>query len=100
MKIIVTDKNIEIRDSYKVSVTGEMNDILNSLREEYPDNSVLIQRKNPSLIREWKGHNFLYKLGVFRSHTMDVDLDLESANMFYTVGYWFLALGYDIISIF
>lgn len=100
MVFIVTDKNIEIRDSYKVSVTDEMKDILNSLREEYPDNSVLIKRKNSSLIREWKGHNFLYKLGIFRSHTKDVDLDLESANIFYTVGYWFLALGYDIISIF
>lgn len=100
MVFIVTDKSIEIVDSYKVSVTDEMKDILNSLREEYPDNSVLIKRKNSSLIREWKGHNFLYKLGILRNHTKDVDLDLESANIFYTVGYWFLALGYDIISIF
>jgi hypothetical protein len=100
MEFVVTDKNIQIKDSYKVSVTREMKDVLAYLREKYPDNSVLNNRKDSSLIREWKGHNFLYKLGIMRSHTKDVDLDVESKNVFYTIGYWFLALGFDIVSIF
>jgi len=100
MEFVVTDQNIQIKNSYKVSVTKEMEDILDYLRDLYPDNSVLNKRKNPSLIREWKGHNFLYKLGIIKSHTKDVDLDLDSANIFYTVGYWFLALGYDMINFF
>jgi hypothetical protein len=100
MDFVITDKNIQIKNSYKVSITQEMKDVLNYLREKYPDNSVLLTRKNSELIREWKGHNFLYKLGILRNHTKDVDLDVNSGNLFYTIGYWFLALGFDITNIF
>ena len=30
-----------------------------------------------SMIDEWKAHNLLYKFGLFRSHTKDVDIDNE-----------------------
>lgn len=99
MNFVVTDKNIQIKDSYKITITSEMEDILNNLRLEYPDNAVLMTRRNPGLIREWKGHNFLYKLGIIRSHTKDVDLDYDT-NIFYAIGYWFLSVGYDIINFF
>ena len=30
-----------------------------------------------NLVREWRAHNLLYDLWLFRSHTRDVDLDSE-----------------------
>lgn len=37
---------------------------------EYP-----VTRSVNSYIREWRGHNRLYKLGLYKSHTKDVDLE-------------------------
>lgn len=97
--MVVTDRNIQIKDSYKITVTAEMEDVLNTLRFQYPDNAVLMTRSNTGLIREWKGHNLLYQMGILRSHTKDVDLDYNT-NVFYTVGYWILSVGFDIYNFF
>lgn len=99
MEYTISDKVIHIQDSYKIKTKKEMTEILNSFREQYPENYILKTRSNSSLIREWKGHNFLYELRLFRSHTKDVDLDDNTCIILMT-GYWFLALGYDFINIF
>lgn len=34
-----------------------------------------VTRTTNSYVREWKGHNRLYNMGLFRNHTKDVDLE-------------------------
>ena len=34
-----------------------------------------VTRTESSYIREWKAHNNLYRLGLFKDHTKDVDLE-------------------------
>ena len=37
------------------------------------------QRDLESQVREWRAHNFFYKIHVFRSRTKDVDLELKQS---------------------
>lgn len=46
-------------------------------------------RKFDSYVREWKAHNNLYKLGLFKSHTKDVDLE-EPIKWYYELIYWLI----------
>ena len=39
-----------------------------------------VTRSINSYVREWRGHNRLYKWGIARSHTRDVDLN-ENNNI-------------------
>lgn len=46
-------------------------------------------RNEESYIREIKAHNNLYKLGLFKSHTIDTDLE-EDQNIVYKLIYWLI----------
>lgn len=48
-----------------------------------------ITRKFNSYVREWKAHNNLYKLGLFKSHTKDVDME-EPIKWYYELIYWLI----------
>lgn len=72
----ITDTNIHIRSSHLVRGRRFRN-WLRYLRWMYPVNGVLLQRSDFSLKMEWACHNFLYKLGIQRSRTGDVDLDIK-----------------------
>lgn len=63
---------IHINDSYKIKRKSKMKEILLT---EYKDHPVVKHRKMGSLTREWTAHNRLYRLGLFKSHTKDVDLE-------------------------
>lgn len=67
----------------------EMYNILNYLKELFPD-SLVFKRSLKSLTREWRVHNFLYKIGLYKSRTKDVDLDYPQQ--------WYYRLGYFILS--
>lgn len=73
--ISVTTYNIHIIDSYKIKSRKEKRQILEGLKETEPGCQVLKNRKMCSLINEWTAHNRLYRLGLYRSHTKDVDLE-------------------------
>ena len=73
MDYIVLPTCITVYDSYKVS-KKEFNPFLNELREGYIGNLVLYYRSNCSLTNEWACHNFLYMIGLFKSHTKNVDM--------------------------
>ena len=83
----ISSNNVHITDSYKVSKTY-MPIVIKELKNEYPDNLVLKNRKKISLIFEWSVHNFLYNLHIARSHTKDVDLEYPQK--------WYYKLGYNI----
>ena len=75
MKVSYSEKNTHIEDSYQIklkkSMENEMDWIIASRKaRKYP-----VTRTIESYVREWKGHNNLYNLGLFKSHTKDVDLN-------------------------
>lgn len=73
MNYTITDNNLHIEDSCK-EYKAVMDTILDMIRQEHPDSNVW-KRSMFSLKCEWIVHNFLYSLGLWRSHTKDVDLN-------------------------
>lgn len=84
--ITISDTNIHIQDSYKVKKASQMKYVLALLKQNYPSNEVL-KRSELSLLNEWRVHNLCYTLGIFKSHTKDVDLNLISnfSNFLYSL---------------
>ena len=72
-EVVVSDNNICIKNGYLVR-GRDFGFVLNCIRENGP-HEVTANRSNYSLSCEWAVHNALYKLGLFRSHTKDVDLN-------------------------
>ena len=83
----VYEHDVQIPDSYKVS-KKDFKTILRRLRKEYPENPVLNERGLYGMAWEWATHNFLYKLGIKRSSTKDVDLDYPR-NIFVCLTYFY-----------
>ncbi len=73
VEVFVRDNNIRIEKGYLVRGRA-FGFVLNRIRDDEP-NEVTANRSNYSLSCEWAVHNALYKLGLFRSHTKDVDLN-------------------------
>lgn len=72
VKIQYDSKNIHIVNSYLVNNKSKMFTILILFKEVTKYKS---KRTLKSWIREWKAHNRLYRVGLFRSHTRDCDLE-------------------------
>ena len=68
-----TDDNIHIDDSCKIS-KRYMESALSAIEAAHPVLSVW-RRSPKSLKREWATHNLLYRLGLWKSRTRDVDLN-------------------------
>lgn len=64
--------NIRILDSYKVHSAAYMQMVLNMFAIKTGFKS---KRTMKSWLKEWKTHNRLYRLGLFKSHTKDCDLE-------------------------
>lgn len=69
--IYITTNNIHIEDSYSVN-HKDFKDILLRFKCDYCE---VYKRWMWSLQTEWAVHNVLYKLGLWRERTKDVDLD-------------------------
>jgi hypothetical protein len=72
--ITVTPNNIHIDDSYKVSKKN-FDAVLDDIEKEHPECLVFQHRKRISMKFEWATHNALYLLGLWKSHTKDVDIN-------------------------
>lgn len=81
----ISDNNIHIYYSYKYT-QDEFRTAIMHLRYMYPNNSVLCNRSDSSLMREWAAHTLLWKLNCYRSRTADVDLNYPQK--------WYVKLGY------
>lgn len=64
--------NVRIKDSYKVRNKEYMRFILTQFRRRTGFKS---KRSIDSWIKEWKSHNRLYRLGLFKKHTRECDLE-------------------------
>ena len=84
--------NTTIYDSYKIHSIKEMKFILNRIKEQFP-NSSINKRSNFSLINEWRTHNLLHGLGVYKSRTKDVDLNTDN-SIWMKIGYFIGSLIY------
>ena len=74
---IVTPTSTCIIDSCMVKSKDAMRAYLQELRERDGPEMAVCQRDIDSQIREWRAHNFFYKLHIFRSRTKDVNLELK-----------------------
>lgn len=88
----ISDNNIAILNSYKITSIKDMKSALNTLKLKAPDHPTL-KRSMMSLVCEWRAHNLLYKLGIKKSHTITVDLE-SNQNKYMTAGYFLLSLLY------
>jgi integrase len=86
MNINYSKDNTHVEDSYKVKDIDI--EVMQIIRERQY-RGLPISRTFDSYVREWKGHNRLYKLHLFRSHTKDVDLEEPSK--------WYLEIVWLII---
>lgn len=89
MMIDVTKNNIHIPDSYKVRNVNTMRVVLHREEALHPDCEVFLHRNKESLVREWRAHNRLYRLGIFKNRTKDVDLEWPQT--------WWMKVGYFIL---
>lgn len=74
MNIIYTGNNTKVIDSYKLN-DKEIKEIVENIINERKKKGLKVTRSKESYIREIKAHNRLYKLGLFKSHTKDTDLE-------------------------
>lgn len=79
--------NVRIIDSHKVKEKNMRN-----ILEWFLIKTCYKSRRSlDSWLKEWKAHNRLYKLGLYRSHTIDCDLNENEQ--------WWRLLVYSIIGI-
>lgn len=90
MVIVVFDNNVHIEDSYKVGKL-DMPEVLNIIRLEHPDNDVLKNRSNFTMVLEWCVHNFCHSIGFKRESTADVDLDYPQK--------WYITAAYVVVGV-
>lgn len=88
IKIKYDKKGVSIINSYKVTIAEDMIIILRlfQLKTYYKSRRTL-----KSWVKEWKAHNRLYKLGLFRNHTKDCDLEENEK--------WWRLLAYQILGV-
>jgi len=61
---------------------------LDEIQKLYPSH-VAFKRSRKSMILEWRAHNLLYRLGIKKSKTADVDLEYPQP-WYMKVIYWIL----------
>ncbi|MBR3697572.1 MAG: hypothetical protein IKM97_04870 [Clostridia bacterium] len=88
VEIQYNSKNVHIVNSYQVKYKDDMIIILRlfKLRTGYCS-----KRSLKSWIKEWKSHNRLYRLGLFKSHTKDCDLE-ENEKLHRLIAYQILGI--------
>lgn len=96
-KVIITNNNINIRDSYKITDRDKMTTIVNIIKEYVEDYGEDIEtpfdyRSIKSMVREWVAHNNLYKLGYKKEQTKSIDINYPYLKWYAPIIYWFLSL--------
>lgn len=93
LTVYFDEKNIHIRESYTFTDPKCMLEAMFLIREEAKRFNIEYKRTNISWLREWKAHNVMYKMGLFKKSTANTDLN-ENESWFRRLVYWFLSLFY------
>ena len=83
--------NTKVTNSYKLT-DEEIKKISSQIafaRNVKYDWKCIHKRKAGSYIKEIKGHNNLYKLGLYKSHTIDTDLE-ENQSILNKIIWWLI----------
>lgn len=75
MKTDLQINKTHIENSYLITSNSLIEEEVMWVMERRNINKLPVTRKKNSYIREWRGHNRLYKWNIARSHTRDVVLD-------------------------
>lgn len=88
MNVKYNKKKTTIYDSYLMkNVSKEVKEIIKERKEKgYKTN-----RSLNSYIRETKAHNRLYKLGLFKKHTKNTDLE-ENIKLWKEIAYFIIGI--------
>lgn len=89
LEVICCKDNIKIKQSYIITNTKRMEEILMTILER--TTIYESERTLKSLLKEWKSHNRLYKMHLFRKHTSDCDLE-SNQKLFYKIAYFILGI--------
>ena len=83
----ILENRIKIFESYLMS-KNQFLEVLDEIQELYPEH-VAFRRSRKSMVLEWEAHNLLYRMGIKKNKTSDVDLDYPQP--------WIKRLGYGIL---
>ena len=86
-----SSNNIHIKDSYKYHKRKQIDTILDAIFRIEDDSPVFANRERWSLASEWRVHTRLYKLGLWKSRTKDVDLNWPIK--------WYMVVLYNIFGL-
>ena len=87
MEIEYTKNNTKVYDGYLYS-NSEIEQVVKEIIRTRKELGLPVTRTESSYISEWKTHNRLYKLGIQRNRTRDVDLEEEinpTRNFLYSI---------------
>ena len=74
MKIEYHEKYTKVYDGYKYT-NSEIKQAVKLIIEKRKELGLPVTRTESSYVNEWITHNRLYKLGIEKNHTRDVDLE-------------------------
>lgn len=80
MEVNYSQNNTQVKNSYLLSTTKAIREEVEEIVDYRKMTKRPVTRSINSYVREWRGHNRLYKWGIARSHTRDVDLN-ENNNI-------------------
>lgn len=90
-EINFTDKYITIYDSCLVE-KDDIRGFVRKLKNDFPNENVLKNRSDGSIVREWESHNLLYDLNFKRENTRHVDIEDNQSSL--------LSFLYFVVSLF
>jgi len=80
MEVNYSQNNTQVKNSYLLSTTNAIREEVEEIVDYRKMTKRPVTRSINSYVREWRGHNRLYKWGLFKNHTRDVDLN-ENNNI-------------------
>ena len=91
------EKNLKIKNSYKITDREEMKKILEALRLKIKrESGICYKRPVSEWIVEWEAHNLFYNLNMQRHRSQDVDLNEDEIEWKIKYGYPICAFLYRI----
>lgn len=91
-RVQTSKDNTCILDSYKLKKKSDMKEVLELIREKAFKSAAVNNRSIKGMVNEWRVHNFLYSLGIAKTRTKDVDLELNQP--------WYMKFLYSVFSFF
>ena len=89
MAVQILSNRIKIIDSYKITDKSKMKEIIYAILYIHPE--IKFDRDYDLLVSEWVAHNRMYKWGIKKDKTKDVDLEFKER--------WYNKLIFKIIGI-